>query len=287
MKTGTKFLKLIPLLAITIAVISGCSATKSVATDNSTQLKYRFMEGNSYTYLQNSDMTQTVIYMGQEMGSVIKTSLGFTVTRDGFEDGKISLNTTIDTLGVSLQAIQGSFASDIADVKGKNFTFNISETGEESNLQGAAEIKYSMAGQETNLKPLFQLFFQDLPAEAVTVGYTWNDADTIDLSTGSETASMTISSINTITGKESVNGFDCFVIKITFTGVRDSGSDTPQGYISTVGDMVGEGTIYFAPAEGIMVKDNTKVKIDGSVNIPTGESLGMIIESEYTTILKK
>ena len=90
---------------------------------------------------------------------------------------------------------------------------------------------------------------------------------------------------NTIAGIEEMNGYRCMVIKAVITGVRDGESNTPQGYISTSGKITGESTVYFAIDEGLLVKDHTKVNIDGYISIPTGESLPLVIDTEYNTEL--
>lgn len=287
MKTISKFSGLFTAFIISALIFGSCASSKSSVSNDSVTLKYKYLEGESYSYLQNANMVQTITFMGQEMSSVVNTAVGLTIKQQSNENGMLSLDTTVDTLGISVDAAQGSFSTDFADIKGKQFTFKLSELGEESGLSEAEGIKYNIAGQESNLKNMILQFFPDLPLEPVKTGYTWNDSDTIDISTATESASMVIHSTNIITGKELVNGLNCFVIHSQFTGTRDSGSDTPQGYISTVGDISGEGTIYFAISEGVLVKDNNSVRVIGSVNIPTGESIPMDIKTEYTTLLKK
>lgn len=278
---------MIAAAVIMTIIMAGCASTGKVSTNTGETLAYRFEADKNYTYSQSSSMLQTIIYMGQEIGATVNSSIIFTLKPEAPVNGTNNLQVTIDSLGVAIKSAQGNFASNVEDVKGKSFTMKLSATGVESDLEGAADLKYSLAGQETNLETIFTMFFPDMPAELVTAGYSWPDSDTIDLSAGSESATMIINSTNTVSGREMVNGYDCLVINTIITGTRDASSNGPQGNISSTGDITGSGTYYFAPAEGLLVKDNTKIKVDGSLFIPTGESIPLILVSEYTTELNR
>ena len=278
---------IIPAVIFFSMFLAGCGSTSKVATSTGEAVAYKFTEGKSYTYSQNSTMLQTIIYMGQEMGATVNSAIKFTLRAEAPEDGVNVLGVTIDSLGVAVKSAQGNFASDVKEIIGRSFTMKLSPTGIESDLAGAADLKYSLAGQETNLEATFKMFFPDMPSESLTEGYTWTDTDTLDMSAGTDNATMMINSSNTVSGREKVKGYDCLVINSVMTGTRDASSNTPQGNISSTGEITGTGTYYFAPAEGLLLKDHTKIKVDGSLFIPTGESLPIIIESEYTTELIK
>lgn len=280
-----KMIRLALLAIIPAAFIAGCSSTAKVSAPSAELARYKFNETESYKYRQESTMDQLIIYMVEEMGATVSSTIEFSIKPGESVDGITELGITIDTLGISVKSIQGDFVTAAKELKGKQFNIKLSETGKETGLDQAANVKYMVAGQEANLKSTFSMFFPDLPSEAIMPGYTWSQTDTVDMSAGSESATMIIISNNTVTGRETLNGYDCFVITGTFTGTRESVSNTPQGSISSSGDITGSGTIYFAPKEGLLVKDSNKVKVDGSLLIPTGEALPMIIDSEYVTVL--
>jgi hypothetical protein len=285
MKTIKRLTYMLSATLIAAILLPGCSATSKVAKDTGSSLTYKLDPGKSLTYLQSSTAVQTVTYMGQEMGATINSSIGFQVSSTGSEEGVLDLSILVDTLGVNVQSPQGNFKSSIDELIGKKFSMKLSQKGKESHTEEAAKLKYSVAGQETNLEPSFKMMFPDVPEGSVKIGSTWTDNDTINLSSGTETSTMVMKSENTIAAIEEMNGYRCIVIKAVITGVRDGGSDTPQGYISTSGKITGESTVYFAIDEGLLVKDHTKVNIDGYISIPTGESLPLIIETEYHTEL--
>lgn len=284
MKTLNYLFKNALRLILPALIVAGCSSTGKISSPSAELIRYKFNDNQTYTYHQSSTMIQTINYMGQEMGATVTSEMGFDIIPVKTLDGVTDLEIIIDTLGVSVKSIQGNMSSPI-DLRGKKFNIRLSDRGKESNLEEAAKIRYSVAGQEANLKPTFALLFPDLPAEGVVNGYTWTQVDTVDQSTGSESATMIITSNNTVSGRETINGLDCYVITTVLKGLRDSYSDTPEGGVSVAGDITGSGTLYFAPAEGMFVKDNTKIRMEGSVMIPTGESLPMTVESEYTTEL--
>jgi hypothetical protein len=281
--------KTLPVLTvmITVVLLAGCASTGKVKAPTSELLRYKFNQGETYKYRQSSEMNQIMEYMGQEIGATVSSTFGFEINPGEKVEGVSSLGITIDTMGVTVKSMQGDFVTPSKELIGKQLTIKLSETGVESELEEAAAIKYLIAGQESNLKSSFSMFFPDLPTEGVMVGYTWTQTDTVDLSAGTESATMIITSNNTISGRETMNGYDCYVISSTVSGVRDAVSNTGQGSISSTGNISGSGTTHFAPSEGILVKDVANSKIDGSILIPTGESLPLFIEVGYTTELVK
>jgi len=285
MKNSKNHSGLAMLAILTVAIFSGCASTGKVAVPSTETVRYKFVQNDNYKYRQSSEMNQVMIYMGQEMGATVSSMLEVNLIPGETADGTTSLGVTIDTLGITVKSIQGDFVNPGKDVIGKHFMMKLSDIGKESDMEEAAKIKYTIAGQETNLLPSFTMFFPDLPAEAIKVGYTWSKTDTVDLSAGTESATMILTSNNTVTGRETVSGLDCYVISSLITGIRDATSNSAQGTISSTGDITGAGTLHFAPKEGIFVRDVTKIKVDGSLLIPTGESIPLIIDTEYKTEL--
>ena len=273
MKKNLTLMKWGLALAVPALLFAGCSSMKQAKTD-ANNMTYKFAGAKAFSYGQTSEMVQSIVYNGQEISSLINTETGFTLVPGSKTGDKISLNVTMDTLGISVESMQGNIVDDIDHIKGKSFNISLSERGEESDLDEAEKITYMIAGQqESNLKGAFLMLFPNLPAEPANVGFSWEENDTIDMSTGTENVVMIMKSVNTVAALEEFGGYNCLKIAYTFTGERNATSNTAEGTISSGGDMNGTGYFYFAPEEGLLVKDHSEIKFDGSIMIPTGGSL--------------
>jgi len=273
-----KFYTLTPvsLALILIMIMAGCGKKMTSATSNAVNLKYGFSGDESYSYLQESQIIQTIVFGGQEVSTTIKTDMGFTASSKGVTDGSLGLDITIDTLGLTVNSMAGNITEDIDDLKGKSFYMTMNTKGEDQNLDEAEKLTYTIAGMSTsNLKAGFIMIFPELPGENIQPGFTWEDTDTINIDTDTETLEMITLSKNTVESIEEVSGYECYKISYQVSGTRDGSSQTPQGMIITNSDISGTGYYYFAFKEGILVSDHSDIKSDGTVVIPTGESIPM------------
>ena len=263
------------LLVITL-VLTGCAKKLTSSSSGEGNLQYGFTGNESYSYMQTSKMIQTVVFGGQEVNTSVNTNFGFTAKGKGIVNGDLILEITVDTMGLSINAMGNNMKEDISDLKGKNFMMTMSTKGKDKDLDEAESITFSIAGLQTsNLKSSFSTIFPGLPEENASIGYTWQDTDTINVNTETENAELIIISNNTVESREEVSGYDCYKITYLISGTRDGSSQTPQGLIVTNSDVKGSGYFYFAVKEGIIVSDHSEMKSDGDVVIPTGESIPM------------
>jgi hypothetical protein len=285
MKNIVRFKFSASILTMLLVLLSGCSkhVQKSAASEDF--LKYKFEENTTNKFMAKSNMSQIIVFGGQEISADIETLLSYSVTKTGENEDIIDLTIRIDSLYNRVRSAQGNMISTPEEVKNAEFTMKLSTNGKESGLAEAGNIEYTgVTGEKANLKNSFSYIFPDLPATAVNIGYTWVDNDTIDLSAGSQTVLMILNLNNTITAREKYNGYDCYRIEYTVKGERNASGDTPQGFMSQSGDLSGKGYMYYAIKEGLIVKEHNEQKLEGDLVIPTGESLPMymdiIIDSE-------
>ena len=287
MKTILKNSKSWLALLATVIILAGCSATKTVTTAD-TGLKYKLTGSESFSYIQEAEITQSVDIGGQEIGSTILTCTGYTLTPGQIAAGVIPLKVTVDTLGLTVQSPQGNIVENKSELKGRQFDMTVSDLGKEDNLDEAEKIKFMVAGQqESNLKSTFLMLFPDLTEIPYKAGATWTQSDTIDLSTGSDNILMIIHSDNIFAGREEFEGYNCIRVNYKLTGERSGYSNTVQGQIGTDGTLVGEGFYLFAPDQGILVRDESGVTMEGYVSIPTGDSFPLMAITKYVTKLVK
>ena len=210
------------------------------------------------------------------------------MAKTGEDDSNLKLGIKVDSIHTAVKSMQGNMVTNPEEVMNKEFPMLLSKKGEESGLEEAAEIEYSGVGGETvNLKTTFAMIFPDLPEGPVKIGYTWADNDTIDMSVSGQTVLMIINSTNTVVAKEKYMGYDCYKIEYTNTGERNASGDTPQGFMTSSGDLTGKGYLYFAYKEGILVKDHNEQKFDGDLTLPTGDAFPMYMDIKIDVELVK
>ncbi|MEA1887253.1 MAG: hypothetical protein U9N72_08600 [Bacteroidota bacterium] len=269
-------LTLVSLILVSALTIVGCSKKLTSSTSGAGNLEYGFTGNESYSYNQLSQVTQTMVFGGQDINTSVNSELGFTTIGKGIVNGSLMLGITIDTLGVSFSGMGTSMKEDIKDMKGKSFMMTMDTRGENENIEGKQDLTYTIGGMQTSdLKESFMMLFPELPDENIDIGYTWEKTDTVTINTETENAEMIITTHNTVEAREEVAGYDCYKISYTATGTRDGSSQTPQGLVIMNLDINGSGHYYFAIREGIIVSDNTEMKMNGDIVIPTGDSVPM------------
>ncbi|MDT8401023.1 MAG: hypothetical protein RQ743_04945 [Bacteroidales bacterium] len=273
------------LILIIALAMAGCAKKLSSSTSGEANLVYGFTGNESFSYMQSSKMIQTIVYMGQEVNTSVNTNMGFTTAGKGIASGKLILENTVDTLGMTVNSMGANMKEDISSLKGKSFMMTMNTNGSDKDLKEAKNLTYSIAGLQTsNLESSFITIFPSLPDGNVRIGYTWQATDTVTVNTETENAELIIITNNTVEAREKVEGYDCYKISYQVSGTRDGSSQTPQGLVVTNADVSGTGYYYFAVKEGIIVSDHSEIKTDGDVVIPTGESIPMYMTA--TTDLK-
>lgn len=274
-------LTLFSLTLICTMIISGCGRKLTSSGSSAGNLEYGFTGNESYSYKQTSTVNQSMVFGGQEINTSVNSELGFTTAGRGIANGSLILEVTVDTLGISISGMGTSMKEDIKEMKGKSFMLTMDPKGENKNLDDAGKMTYTIGGMQTaDLKESFMMIFPELPKENIRTGYTWQDTDTVTINTETETAEMIINSNNTVESREEVAGYDCYKISYTFTGTRDGSSQTPQGLVIMNLDVTGTGYYYFAIKEGIIISDNTEMKMNGDLVIPTGDSVPLYMTNK-------
>lgn len=274
--TALNLASLVLVLVLALA-LTGCSKKLASSSSAEGNLEYGFSGHESFSYTQSSQAMQTIVYMGQEVNTSINSNMGFTAKGKGIVNGDLIIEISLDTLGISMNAMGTNMKEDVSELKGKSFMMTMSPKGADKDLDEAEKMTYTFAGiQSSNLKDSFTAVFPELPPVAkATIGYTWQDTDTITVNTETENAEIILTSNNTVEAREEVRGYDCYRISYLLSGTRDGSSQTPQGLVISNVDVSGTGYFYFAVKEGVIISDHSEIKTEGDVVIPTGESIPM------------
>jgi hypothetical protein len=246
-KTWIAFLPVI----MAIFILAGCAAKHQLPIWGNPQsgliLQYRMAEDLALRYQLTIEQTQDVEVMGQQ----IKTETN-----------------TIDSMKIKINSPQGELTPDMTTVEGKSFDMIMSRLGKELDLSGAESIQYDLgqAGKR-DLASNFQAIFPDLADKPVKVGDTWTSKDTITEKVGSGEIKISLESLNTLAGFETVDGLECAKITAKITGTLEGGGEQMGADLAFKGEIEGSDTWYFAYKEGFFVYEKVDVLTKGSVSV--------------------
>jgi hypothetical protein len=234
----------------TLATLCTVLASLSlVFAQQSHTLVYKFEQGKTYQYKSVSEGTIIQEMMGQEM----KIENGSDLT--------VSLMT--DMIGKRMK-IQ-------VKTDGTVLGREIIDTVESANRMRGV-------GQREALR------FHILPKKTVGTGDTWASSfvDTVDNMGGKIVNSVQNS--YTVIGRETKNGADC--LKVEYTGeIMIEGSGTMQGmdiYIEGAGAV--KGTMYFEPAKGMVVQDESTTETESTIAVTGQQNMTIPLSQMSTTV---
>ena len=257
-QTSKSWLLCVPVMLI-LFILAGCAA-KAVKPWGDPQtgliLQYRMPENQVLKYQSSGEMTMDMEIMGQAMEIKADETLAFTIKPKGLKENNYLLQVTIDSMSASISTPQSELVPDTRSVPGKSFDMTLSPIGKELDVSGAESIQYEVEpGNISNLAPKFQAVFPDVAGRPVKVGDTWTTTAVITETSSRGEAVISIESLNTLEGFETVDGLECVRIKAEFTGTIEGKSEPEPGVqLESEGDFKGTETWYFAYKEGIYVK---------------------------------
>ena len=259
MKTIKQIHSLI-LMAGVIAFTPACSVKKSAYGDAKTgyKMEYRMPKGEPLHYDLVSEFNSNMKVMGQEFDVESNARNLFTLTPAGLSNGNNLFNVTIDTVYMYINSPGGEIVPDMAGIPGSQFLFEVSPKGKEVDCSGAEELKYKLGeSEEMNLSSDFMTFFPDLPDRPVKPGDRWSNLDTLLEKSSSGFLQFITQNENTIESIEPFDGFDCLMIRTTYTGSIHGEGTMQEAETKTSGSIEGEMTWYFAYKEGRYIKSMT------------------------------
>lgn len=251
-----------------LVCLSGCTTTGTPWGNPETGLilSYRMNPGEHLQYKMTSEFLQSLDIRGQSVEINMASDVGFSVKSEGFEGENHDLGIMIDEFTISIQTPQGEMNPDTAQIMGKSFGMTLSPMGEELELEGTEELKYSISpGKNQNASIFFQAIFPDLPDRPVKVGDTWTSDNTIEETSETGTMKMVFHNVHTLEGYEEMMGYLCARIRTTYTGTLDAkGKEGPMDLVSK-GTLEGADIWYFAYTEGWFVKIVSKGTSDSTI----------------------
>ena len=212
--------------------------------------------------------------------------MNFQVTSEAHPNSHILLNVVLDSFELHIRSDQETMEPDLNHIHGSHFNMLISETGKGLDVEGARSIEFEITpGTKRNVEMLFTFLFPRLPENKVRTGESWVLTDTIVEVYKGEEMKMILTNQSTFETVESMNGVACARIVTSISGVRN-GSTQAQGVpISTTGSVSGSGIFYVALDEGYIVRDESRIVVDGTLTVegPQVQTFPMQLNIKTTT----
>jgi hypothetical protein len=280
-----KCLALIPIV-IVIGLLAGCAAkTANPWGDPKTGLilQYRMTEDQILKYQTSAEQTQSMEVMGQSIDTQSSSESGFSIKSKGLQEGNLLLGVTIDSMSINISSPQGELSPDMSSVLGKSFDMTLSSLGKELDVSGAEAIEYDTGvGGKRSIVSNFQAAFPDLAGKPVKVGDTWTSTDIITEKTPELEIQISIESVNTLEGFETVDGMECVKVTADVTGTVMGQGEQMGLQLAIEGEVQGKATWYFAYKEGIFVMDTTSISTDATISTSGAQAMNIPMKQEVT-----
>lgn len=258
------------------------------------KLRYKFEKGKTYRYEIHADNAMTGQMAGQEFKADSKTTLTVMLTLDTVHpDGTMELIATLEGLQskVDLPAMGVRDSTiDFKEMNGKRVRITMSDRGKTTDVSAIDTMPRNrmlgmMGGQPTEM---FRRLIPELPDQEVNLKGTWSRTSAETTQTGTMTVISKPNIQYTVAASEDHNGYQCW--KIVYSGsTTTEGTGTSRGMDVTIdGTMKTGGTIFVAPAEGMLVDFDSQADIDQTQTFSGpqagAQSLQMKIKSSSTLL---
>jgi len=277
------------VLCAAASVIGSGTASKSgpaSAAQKAMVLEYKMAEGRVLRYQLTSSTKEVADVMGQSIEAGTKTKSDYSFRAKGRKEANYLLGVTVNDMETAVSSAQGNLSPDMSPVKGKTFDMVLSPLGAEVDVSGAEAITFDVQGSTRNIAAGFKMFFPDMPGRPVKVGDSWPSNHTIEDKSSTMTITITIESVNTLEGFETVEGLECARISSKFTGSM-SGSGRIQGADMTMsGTIKGSDIIYFAPRQGTYVQSTTDIVREATVSLSSAPGASIFSTQTSTQEVK-
>lgn len=280
------------LAAAAICALPGCAGKKNVwgDTESGLILEYRMKQGDVLKYEMVQEGTEQVEVMGQTNESATNKTYVVAVESKGMQGENHLLAITFESMEAGMKSVQGEFSADTEGVVGKSFDLVLSPLGDEVDLSGAEDIKYS-AGPlgDRSVKSDFEGAFADLAGRPVKVGDSWTSTDSVSIDQGNSVVLIESESVHTLDGYETVDGLECARVVTEVTGAISGEGEQMGAPLVFDGTLGGSESWYFAYKEGYLVKTSSDMSSDIVVTVQAGQEMKVPVKGTIrfeTTLIK-
>jgi hypothetical protein len=270
-----------------LAVVLLCTAVLAFG-QNATTLRYSYELGKSYSYALSTQNTVTMEMNGQEMVTEMGQNAKLLIVPQSVtEQGNFTCWVSFPELSVKVKNFRMDSTVVMSEIINKRAEIVHTPLGKVLNSTMIDSVKFldPMMAQ-MNIEPtiLFRRLLVNLPENAVAAGGTWTESKVDTVVQGGITISVTPDITFTVIGEEERAGLKC--LKIDFKGAMAiSGSGTQMGAnIAVDGEGTQAGTLYFAPAQGILVTSESSMDQEMTIAVtgPANMTFPQTVSSKST-----
>ncbi|MBN2200841.1 hypothetical protein JW777_02690 [bacterium] len=272
-------------LAFLSLLLAGCAGQKTFWGDPSSGLilRYRTPE-NALRYDVSAKMRQNMTF-GEQPFQVDSDSRSV-VSMKPADGSPVSLQITVDSTAMKTASPMGDMSPDLSGLTGKPFGMTLSERGKETLAPEAASIQVDLGqmGGKRGVQADFTDFFENLPADPVRVGESWNSIDTVTVEQGGMNIVMVIESRSTLTGLEKVRGLECARIAVESKGKMSGSGEQMGASLAMTGDIQSKGNWAFAYKKGLMTESSAETTTESTIEISGPEDMTMPMKMSVTSL---
>ena len=220
-------------------------------------LTYKLEKGKTYRYASQSDIQSVQTMMGNEVSTTIgSNSVARLTVEDVDKEGNITIVTALDSIVVKSHSPQRDTTMvNPFGIVGKRTRDLITKYGQtlKSTIIDTVRMPMGMGGRRVSASS----FLLDFGDKAVKVGDSWDRTKTDSLDQMGGKMYLTSHITYTFVEPAEMQGYKCY--KITSKGTTSyQGKGQMMGMsVFTEGTGTVNGTIYFAPDEGILVESES------------------------------
>ncbi len=258
------------------------------------KIKYKFEKGRDYKYSTSIESKIEGQAMGQEFTLTSAAFVDYTINSKGLNENVYNLTVTFDKFDIKINLPMMGFNDSTISMKeylGKRVKVALTDLGKTLSIDPIDTIQPSRIQSMANLTPneLFKNLLLQLPNKELDVNSSWKN-DSPD--TTSRRGMKVISKQNIemkVVGVEKELDLECWKISVSGVNILE-GSGSQQGNDITIdGSNKINGTVLFAPKEGLLTSSKTSVESDMTTTFTganTGASTMIINTTSKTTLLK-
>jgi hypothetical protein len=253
--------------------------------DSGLILAYRMAEGVSLNYQSTRVFNETVEIMGRIQGLDSETITHLTLAPSAASEDDLQLTITIDQMDSTVDAMGREIPRTVGEVIGKSFEMTLSTMGDVTGFSGTEELKYRIGpfgfrSIETDL----QGFFPKLADRPLRVGDQWSTTSSIT-DTRDANIRLELTSVNTLTGFETIDGVECVKVTGSVTGTMTGEAKDAHTDITFDGTYQGSDVWYFSYEEGLLISRESSGSIQGSAfdaRAQSGRGMTVPMTREYS-----
>jgi len=261
-------------IAFILICISSCSLFRSSQVDDSITLKYKLNPGQEVSITSDVSTKFESDQMGQQVTIDMNAETVIGIQALSVEpDNSLKIELEFTNMSQEMDGPMGSGETDFSEMIGKKASFQMTESGVTSEMQGfdklpdITNVMGETVGGEVYEQVVAGTFFK-LPDNPVKIGDSWTNDDSSSIPFGGGDLKTESQTTYTVVEKLKVDGDDCLRLEISGTS-KTSGVFEQNGMeMSMDRNATTKGHVIFANKKGMYLSMEVSAVTEGLIDIP-------------------